>query len=497
MNKSEAFFLLMYERLKDFVHKNKRRPQKSDDAQLYDFYNRMKAMYKKGRLSPERYEMLFPYVEFRDELELHWEEMYSKAAIFYKENGNLKVPEQTELAKWIYAQRQMYNRAPDKYRGDRKKKLDDIGMSWNLYDANFEEKIALADNAIALYGRVPTKEEDPIRIWIDDVKSDYKKNQIPENRMSEITRVLGDFLDIKKRQTGRDVYLLQKGEIKECHSSIESIVNKYSEASLGVSRYLLYKHDFSIPYINKYIKLEYFVVQTITKENRTNDIPTTISKSHPLLPKIISLYNNGMRLIDICDKYHLQWRNVWNILKDISEVNHKKNIRLSESEKEEIVQMRIDGLSLNDIIDKFDISKTTVQRILQKHGITGLLNNPLRIRTEEEINAIISSYQNGDSENDIVVKYNLKSPYWIHKILKENGIDKRERIRRKNKNISHSKQRLNFYRKNPVRLTSSDKEKIIKMRLEGITLRDIAEKFDITVSTVCRYIRMAKKERMS
>ncbi len=149
-------------------------------------------MYKKGKLSKERIELLKQIgmrFETRDNDEV-WNQMYMLVELYFKEYGNLEIPSKFKtlngtdedengynLGIWLVSQRQMYKKG--KLSPERKELLDQIGMIWeirkrkdkkqelcNEYLIPYEEVENISYNE--LYAKTMYLLDNNINIIIDD-----------------------------------------------------------------------------------------------------------------------------------------------------------------------------------------------------------------------------------------------------------------------------------------------------------------------------------------
>lgn len=77
------------------------------------------------------------FERLNDTLVASWDLMYSYAADYFRDNGNLEVPQRYKtpdgysLGHWIYTQRKVYSGEQyGKLSEDRIRKLEEIGMQW-------------------------------------------------------------------------------------------------------------------------------------------------------------------------------------------------------------------------------------------------------------------------------------------------------------------------------------------------------------------------------
>lgn len=148
----------------------------------------------------------------------------------------------------------------------------------------------------------------------------------------------------------------------------------------------------------------------------------------PTLDKIIQMDKDGIEEKEIAKEVNLDidtvksilkgrtWRYYTGIKRVPSQVNY-----LSFSEIEEILQMRKDGKSYQEIADKLERNKTTVWEVLNGETYQEITNIPIpekikrKTFTLEDINQMMQMYNNGFTCKDIAEElgYNIKNVWSI------------------------------------------------------------------------------------
>ena len=112
----------------------------------------------KGSLSPERVEALNAIgMVWGDLRDTAWNDAWELAREYYQVNGNLLVPDSCiidgfDLGKWITYQRN--RRKSGKLPAERVRKLDEIGMIWDVFDARWETHYLQAKEYYKAYGNL-------------------------------------------------------------------------------------------------------------------------------------------------------------------------------------------------------------------------------------------------------------------------------------------------------------------------------------------------------
>ena len=184
-------------------------------------------MYKKGKLSKERIELLKQIgmrFETRDNDEV-WNQMYMLAELYFKEYGNLDIPSRFKtlngideyengynLGYWLGYQRQMYKKG--KLPKERIELLEKIGMHFETRDNDevWNQMYMLAELYFKEYGNleIPSKfktlngtDEDEngynLGVWLVRQRQMYKKGKLSPER-KELLNQIGMIWEIRKRK---------------------------------------------------------------------------------------------------------------------------------------------------------------------------------------------------------------------------------------------------------------------------------------------------------
>lgn len=150
--------------------------------------------YKKETLSADRIQKLEAIGMVWDVLTLQWEEGLAHAERYYKEHGDLLVPNAFTidgyyLGAWIYNQRYAYKK--DNLSADRIQKLEAVGMVWNPHEEKWELGLGHAGKYYADHGDllVPqgyTIEGYNLGTWITNQRSSYKKGTLSADKIQKL-----------------------------------------------------------------------------------------------------------------------------------------------------------------------------------------------------------------------------------------------------------------------------------------------------------------------
>ncbi len=153
----------------------------------------------------------------------NWEEKYSLLEKYYKEHGNIDVPQSYEvdgikLGLWLYNQRSAYRgKGNRKLTKEQIEKLEKLGIKWNPRSNNWEEKYSLLEKYYKEHGNidVPTTYEiDGIKLgaWVITQKQAYKGDNCYKIIPDQIEKLekLGMKWDSKTPSWEENYVLLEK-----------------------------------------------------------------------------------------------------------------------------------------------------------------------------------------------------------------------------------------------------------------------------------------------
>ena len=180
-----------------------------------------RALYKNDKLEEERIDMLerigfmgalkeektnvCEIVEVRDVSKKNiWQEMYSKLVIHKNQYGDCNVRincmEDLELINWVKVQRAKLQK--EDLSETQIKKLNDINFSYNLLKSNWNDMFCKLVEYKNKFGdcKVPCSEKQLIN-WIATQQKNYKKNILPQERISRLEEIGFRFsFDVLDRQ---------------------------------------------------------------------------------------------------------------------------------------------------------------------------------------------------------------------------------------------------------------------------------------------------------
>ena len=128
-----------------------------------------------------------------------WEHGLEEARKFWEQFGNLQVPAKYKtkndypLGKWINNTRK--RRSDGKLTEERIRQLDQLGMTWSVFDAKWEQGYALAMSYAAEHGNlnVPvnytTEEGEKLGAWILNQRAAYTKEMLSQDQIGRLEEI--------------------------------------------------------------------------------------------------------------------------------------------------------------------------------------------------------------------------------------------------------------------------------------------------------------------
>ena len=247
-------FIIKYDLAKKYYEKNGNlripRDFRTKDGVTYDsegislafWISTQKRKYNFNKLSEEKIELLEQIGIKWDFHKYIWNERYKLAKKYYEKYGNLSIPENFRtndginfsengfrLGNWLAGQKQIYkNNNSNRLSNKEIKKLESIGIKWDIRTSNWEDHYDLAKKYYKKYGdlRIPytfktndgiNYSEDGFKLgsWIAEQKNAYKgtgTNKIDSEKIKKLEDIgmIWDVLDYlwdKYYELAKDYYL--------------------------------------------------------------------------------------------------------------------------------------------------------------------------------------------------------------------------------------------------------------------------------------------------
>ena len=139
-----------------------------------------------------------------------WEKMFKIAQDYYEEHGDLKVtdkyisPNGEKLGIWIATQRRSYK--IQNLTEEEIKRLESIGMIWDIFDLQWQKMFGLAQEYYEKYGdlKVPkeyiTSSGERLASWLGKQRLAYKKNSLSDEQISKLESI-GMIWNAKKNKS--------------------------------------------------------------------------------------------------------------------------------------------------------------------------------------------------------------------------------------------------------------------------------------------------------
>jgi transposase len=223
--------------------------------------------------------------------------------------------------------------------------------------------------------------------------------------------------------------------------------------------------------------------ETIRKILHKNNVPIRKNSSQKLFKKqikeIIKLYEQDVSTINISEQFNVDKSTIKRLLKK-NDVEMKGpgyfNKKITENQESEMIILYQQGLSLSKVAEKLGISGETVNKFLK--------NNNIEIRDGAEYHKKVNS----EIEKKIIALYNQN--VLLKKIAQELNLSPNTvSITLKRNNIEV----INFYQ-NHKKINENDKKEILNLYQNGLLMREIAPKFNISESSVSKIIKKLKME---
>ena len=197
------------------------------DVKLGHWVNNQRRLYKQGKLSANRREMMDALGFSWDPLADKWESNFSLLEQFKEREGHIDVPKNhtedgLKLGNWVDSQRTLYKRG--KLDESYQRRLENLGMSWDPLADQWERAFALLEQFQEREGHVnvPQRhEEDGVQLgsWLDRQRKLYKKGKLDETYQRRLEN-LGMSWDPLADQLERSFALLEFYEERGGHGNV-------------------------------------------------------------------------------------------------------------------------------------------------------------------------------------------------------------------------------------------------------------------------------------
>ena len=195
-----------------------------------------------------------------------------------------------------------------------------------------------------------------------------------------------------------------------------------------------YVNNVSIPEIAKKYNINSSTVYLIKKQyNIPNRFISIDDYDDNTINNIINDYKNGVMLIDMCIKYDISEYKLYKVLQN-NNIALSKYTKLTKEQEQEIVQMYLDGYRIQDILKKYNISRSVLKRLMDTYNIPkrNEMAKKYKITDKKIINSIINDYINSNLlVTEICEKYNIDHCS-LNTLVTKNNISTRKSIKRKN-----------------------------------------------------------------
>ena len=213
-----------------------------NNIKLGYWITRQRRDYRANTLSRERIVLLEKIGMVWSVYDDRWDEYYAQAKQFYEANSNLLIPllyttkSGVNIGEWIGQQRKQYKEG--KLSEEKIKKLENIGMVWSIYDAQWIESYNAAVEYYRDKGnllvplRYKTIDNRKLGLWVSDQRKNYKLNKISSDKI-EMLEQIGMVWDVIEFEW-ESMYEIARQYFDEKHNlSISSTIFTYQDVSLG------------------------------------------------------------------------------------------------------------------------------------------------------------------------------------------------------------------------------------------------------------------------
>ncbi len=171
----------------------------SDGIKLGYWIGHQRKDYKTNCLSNDKISLLEEIGMIWSVYDVNWYENYELARQYYIQNGDLLIPllyttnRGEKLGSWIGLQRKQYKGG--KLSKDKIELLEKIGMTWSIYDVQWNEYYELAaeyyrkhDNLLVPL-RYKTIDDKKLGSWISHQRISFKSGKLSEDRIKMLEQI--------------------------------------------------------------------------------------------------------------------------------------------------------------------------------------------------------------------------------------------------------------------------------------------------------------------
>lgn len=174
-----------------------------EGVKLGEWLSRLKIQRNRGGksryLTEERIALLDGLGMVWDADAYQWECNFKAACRYYEEHGNLEVPSRyitpdgVNLGTWIQCVRRSYKKG--RLDAESIRRLEAIGMLWNMEQAQWERQYRLAERFYHTHGHLDIPSayvtEGGVQLgqWLQRMRQDYKKGALEKDRIERLERI--------------------------------------------------------------------------------------------------------------------------------------------------------------------------------------------------------------------------------------------------------------------------------------------------------------------
>jgi superfamily II DNA or RNA helicase len=166
-----------------------------ENPKLANWVSNQRNLYKHGRLSNERINLLEKTGFDWNVIDYYWEQMFSDLLEFRKQYGHCRVPQgwltNKSLAIWVTTQRQ--GRKNGRLSNEKIQRLEGIGFSWDPSESDWENMFSKLVQFKTEHNHcnVPAKYPKDLRLgkWVDHQRNFYRRNSLSKERIVRLEKM--------------------------------------------------------------------------------------------------------------------------------------------------------------------------------------------------------------------------------------------------------------------------------------------------------------------
>ncbi|MCE7039176.1 Helicase associated domain protein [Dyadobacter sp. CY312] len=177
-------------KLKTFIFENGRFPALKE-GKIGRWVSTQRQAFKKGTLLDDKIKLLEEIGIVWDLLDSQFLEALEELKTFVVKNNRFPLPEEGKLGSWVSKRRQKYKKG--KLSEDKIKLLEEIGITWDLFDSKFLESFEELKNFVSENGMFPVRRDGKLGRWVNSRRYEYKRKKLSEDKIKLLEEIGFDF----------------------------------------------------------------------------------------------------------------------------------------------------------------------------------------------------------------------------------------------------------------------------------------------------------------